>query len=190
MLYISVLSPHSSSHHFYNVQNVPCNFVPNGTLSRITHPVYFHHTPTICPHPTPIPTPFHRHSTSNVLLPCPQYLPSTTTQAKRNRISVLPWIFLRLPKQTPTESAKLWRERESMHASGPDVRRWVPLRYYQWIVSLTTVIQVFTRAEHRRRHELSHEPRKQYPCTYEGCKKAFHRPDYLTQHLGRQWVTP
>ncbi|CAI7615937.1 unnamed protein product [Penicillium crustosum] len=45
--------------------------------------------------------------------------------------------------------------------------------------------KVFTRAEHRRRHELSHEPRKRYPCTYEGCKKAFHRPDYLTQHLGR-----
>ncbi|KAJ5607443.1 hypothetical protein N7537_004062 [Penicillium hordei] len=45
--------------------------------------------------------------------------------------------------------------------------------------------KVFTRAEHRRRHELSHEPRKQYPCTYEGCKKAFHRPDYLTQHLSR-----
>ncbi|KAJ6139575.1 hypothetical protein N7471_006061 [Penicillium samsonianum] len=45
--------------------------------------------------------------------------------------------------------------------------------------------KVFTRAEHRRRHELSHEPKKQYLCTYEGCKKAFHRPDYLTQHLGR-----
>ncbi|KAJ5356285.1 hypothetical protein N7517_010894 [Penicillium concentricum] len=45
--------------------------------------------------------------------------------------------------------------------------------------------KVFTRAEHRRRHELSHEPKKQYPCTYKGCQKAFHRPDYLTQHLGR-----
>ncbi|OQD96022.1 hypothetical protein PENSOL_c017G00565 [Penicillium solitum] len=45
--------------------------------------------------------------------------------------------------------------------------------------------KIFTRAEHRRRHELSHEPRKRYPCTYEGCKKAFHRQDYLTQHLGR-----
>ncbi|KAJ5817785.1 hypothetical protein N7447_007793 [Penicillium robsamsonii] len=45
--------------------------------------------------------------------------------------------------------------------------------------------KVFTRAEHRRRHELSHEPKKQYTCTYEGCQKAFHRPDYLTQHLGR-----
>ncbi|CAP95560.1 hypothetical protein E8E15_008037 [Penicillium rubens] len=45
--------------------------------------------------------------------------------------------------------------------------------------------KVFTRAEHRRRHELSHEPKKKYPCTSEGCKKAFHRPDYLAQHLGR-----
>ncbi|KGO77629.1 Zinc finger, C2H2 [Penicillium italicum] len=45
--------------------------------------------------------------------------------------------------------------------------------------------KVFTRAEHRRRHELSHEPKMQYPCTYEGCQKAFHRPDYLAQHLGR-----
>ncbi|CDM30759.1 hypothetical protein DTO013E5_592 [Penicillium roqueforti] len=43
--------------------------------------------------------------------------------------------------------------------------------------------KVFTRAEHRRRHELSHDPKKQYPCTYEGCKKTYHRPDYLTQHL-------
>lgn len=45
--------------------------------------------------------------------------------------------------------------------------------------------KVFTRAEHRRRHELSHEPKKKYHCTYEGCGKAFHRPDYLTQHLNR-----
>ncbi|KXG47466.1 Zinc finger, C2H2 [Penicillium griseofulvum] len=45
--------------------------------------------------------------------------------------------------------------------------------------------KVFTRAEHRRRHELSHEPKRQYPCTFKGCQKAFHRPDYLTQHMGR-----
>ncbi|CAG8920931.1 unnamed protein product [Penicillium salamii] len=45
--------------------------------------------------------------------------------------------------------------------------------------------KVFTRAEHRRRHELSHEPKKQYTCTYEGCGKAFHRADYLNQHLSR-----
>ncbi|KAJ6043644.1 hypothetical protein N7499_006066, partial [Penicillium canescens] len=45
--------------------------------------------------------------------------------------------------------------------------------------------KVFTRAEHRRRHELSHQSRKQYTCTYPGCGKAFHRPDYLTQHISR-----
>ncbi|CAG8909249.1 unnamed protein product [Penicillium egyptiacum] len=50
--------------------------------------------------------------------------------------------------------------------------------------------KVFTRAEHRRRHELSHEPKKKYPCTYEGCKKAFHRRDYLAQHLRRHGSAP
>ncbi|KAJ5952230.1 uncharacterized protein N7479_010643 [Penicillium vulpinum] len=45
--------------------------------------------------------------------------------------------------------------------------------------------KVFTRAEHRRRHELSHEPKKKYPCTFKGCQKAFHRSDYLSQHMGR-----
>lgn len=46
--------------------------------------------------------------------------------------------------------------------------------------------QIFTRAEHRRRHELSHNPKKQHICMYEGCGKAFHRADYLSQHLSRQ----
>ncbi|CAI7627106.1 unnamed protein product [Penicillium pancosmium] len=45
--------------------------------------------------------------------------------------------------------------------------------------------KVFTRAEHRRRHELSHKNNKVYACTFEGCSKAFHRSDYLTQHLSR-----
>ncbi|KAJ5332218.1 hypothetical protein MYU51_007467 [Penicillium brevicompactum] len=45
--------------------------------------------------------------------------------------------------------------------------------------------KVFTRAEHRRRHELSHEPKKQHTCSYEGCGKAFHRADYLHQHIAR-----
>lgn len=52
--------------------------------------------------------------------------------------------------------------------------------------SLTDHAQVFTRAEHRRRHELSHEPKKQHTCSYEGCGKAFHRADYLHQHIARQ----
>lgn len=46
--------------------------------------------------------------------------------------------------------------------------------------------KVFTRAEHRRRHESSHKSNKLYPCTYEGCTKAFHRSDYISQHLARQ----
>lgn len=48
--------------------------------------------------------------------------------------------------------------------------------------------KVFTRAEHRRRHELSHRSMKLYACAYEGCVKAFHRADYLTQHMARQSV--
>ncbi|KAJ5636222.1 uncharacterized protein N7484_009535 [Penicillium longicatenatum] len=46
--------------------------------------------------------------------------------------------------------------------------------------------KVFTRAEHRRRHELSHRSKKTYTCSYEGCAKAFHRADYLVQHMARQ----
>ncbi|KAJ6102522.1 hypothetical protein N7486_004949 [Penicillium sp. IBT 16267x] len=45
--------------------------------------------------------------------------------------------------------------------------------------------KVFTRAEHRRRHELSHRSKKTYTCNYEGCTKAFHRADYLAQHMAR-----
>lgn len=46
--------------------------------------------------------------------------------------------------------------------------------------------QVFTRAEHRRRHELNHNPEASYPCTYDGCHKAFHRSDLLARHMERQ----
>ncbi|KAL2009865.1 hypothetical protein VTN00DRAFT_5672 [Thermoascus crustaceus] len=45
--------------------------------------------------------------------------------------------------------------------------------------------KVFTRAEHRRRHELNHNPEASFPCTYEGCRKAFHRPDLLARHMER-----
>ncbi|KAJ5897840.1 hypothetical protein N7504_008128 [Penicillium tannophilum] len=48
-----------------------------------------------------------------------------------------------------------------------------------------TCLRVFTRAEHRRRHELSHRSKKTYVCNYEGCTKAFHRADYLVQHMAR-----
>ncbi|KAK4191131.1 hypothetical protein QBC35DRAFT_36200 [Podospora australis] len=39
--------------------------------------------------------------------------------------------------------------------------------------------KTFTRAEHLRRHQLSHGA-PQYRCT--GCEKAFHRPDLLLRH--------
>ncbi|KAH8701887.1 putative C2H2 finger domain protein [Talaromyces proteolyticus] len=45
--------------------------------------------------------------------------------------------------------------------------------------------KVFTRAEHRRRHELNHNPEASFPCTYEGCRKAFHRSDLLARHMER-----
>ena len=69
--------------------------------------------------------------------------------------------------------------------------------------------KVFTRAEHRRyamalrscnilcftanavstrRHELNHDPEARYSCTYDGCKRAFHRQDLLSRHMERQYV--
>lgn len=45
--------------------------------------------------------------------------------------------------------------------------------------------KVFTRAEHRRRHELNHNPEASFPCTYDGCRKAFHRSDLLQRHMER-----
>lgn len=49
-----------------------------------------------------------------------------------------------------------------------------------------TPLQVFTRAEHRRRHELNHNPEASYRCATEGCNKAFHRADLLVRHMERQ----
>ncbi|KAJ6189583.1 hypothetical protein N7519_004491 [Penicillium mononematosum] len=45
--------------------------------------------------------------------------------------------------------------------------------------------KVFTRAEHRRRHELNHNPEASYRCSTQGCKKAFHRADLLARHMER-----
>ncbi|KIX07172.1 uncharacterized protein Z518_01825 [Rhinocladiella mackenziei CBS 650.93] len=45
--------------------------------------------------------------------------------------------------------------------------------------------KVFTRAEHRRRHELNHNPEALFPCTRPGCRKAFHRVDLLQRHQER-----
>ena len=48
--------------------------------------------------------------------------------------------------------------------------------------------KVFTRAEHRRRHQLNHNPEHSFPCKRPGCGKAFHRLDLLQRHEERQSV--
>ncbi|KAI2776893.1 hypothetical protein F4815DRAFT_448900 [Daldinia loculata] len=44
--------------------------------------------------------------------------------------------------------------------------------------------KTFTRAEHLRRHQLSHRT-PGFPCTFPGCEKAFHRADLLARHAQR-----
>ncbi|KAI2625935.1 hypothetical protein GGR54DRAFT_637707 [Hypoxylon sp. NC1633] len=44
--------------------------------------------------------------------------------------------------------------------------------------------KTFTRAEHLRRHQLSHKT-PGFPCTFPGCDKAFHRADLLARHAQR-----
>ncbi|KAJ8124761.1 hypothetical protein O1611_g8879 [Lasiodiplodia mahajangana] len=52
-------------------------------------------------------------------------------------------------------------------------------------VRLTPVTgRTFTRAEHLRRHQLSHKPAA-FQCTYPGCDKTFHRQDLLLRHTQR-----
>ncbi|KID97033.1 Transcription factor, fungi, partial [Metarhizium majus ARSEF 297] len=52
-------------------------------------------------------------------------------------------------------------------------------------VKLTPITgRTFTRAEHLRRHQLSHQP-PALPCTVPGCDKVFHRRDLLERHQQR-----
>ncbi|EEP82046.1 predicted protein [Uncinocarpus reesii 1704] len=39
---------------------------------------------------------------------------------------------------------------------------------------------------HRRRHELNHNPRREFMCSVEGCGKGFHRHDLLARHIEKQ----
>ncbi|EFX04645.1 c2h2 finger domain containing protein [Grosmannia clavigera kw1407] len=44
--------------------------------------------------------------------------------------------------------------------------------------------KVFTRAEHLRRHQLSHQT-PHFQCTYHQCRRSFHRADLLSRHERR-----
>ena len=41
----------------------------------------------------------------------------------------------------------------------------------------------YTRADHMRRHKLSHDGNKQFKCHYEGCSFAFYTKYHLNRHL-------
>ncbi|MCJ1391929.1 hypothetical protein MMC18_004796 [Xylographa bjoerkii] len=46
--------------------------------------------------------------------------------------------------------------------------------------------KVFTRAEHRKRHEANHLSEPLYRCKMDECQKPFQRADLLTRHMERQ----
>ncbi|CAD6569202.1 MAG: hypothetical protein ASARMPREDX12_002245 [Alectoria sarmentosa] len=50
--------------------------------------------------------------------------------------------------------------------------------------------KIFTRAEHRKRHEANHNTQPAFQCTIEGCRKPFQRADLLARHMERQHNMP
>ncbi|KAL8965467.1 MAG: hypothetical protein Q9183_003838, partial [Haloplaca sp. 2 TL-2023] len=46
--------------------------------------------------------------------------------------------------------------------------------------------KVFTRAEHRKRHEANHNPEPAFKCEVISCRKPFQRADLLARHMERQ----
>ncbi|PHH55566.1 hypothetical protein CFIMG_001369RA [Ceratocystis fimbriata CBS 114723] len=54
-------------------------------------------------------------------------------------------------------------------------KRGIPVHYCQ------ECNKTFTRAEHLRRHSLSHG-RPEFPCPFPGCSREFHRKDLLERH--------
>ncbi|KAL8871319.1 MAG: hypothetical protein Q9174_002823 [Haloplaca sp. 1 TL-2023] len=46
--------------------------------------------------------------------------------------------------------------------------------------------KVFTRAEHRKRHEANHNPEAAFKCQVVDCQKPFQRADLLRRHMERQ----
>ncbi|KAL8934958.1 MAG: hypothetical protein Q9216_005651 [Gyalolechia sp. 2 TL-2023] len=46
--------------------------------------------------------------------------------------------------------------------------------------------KVFTRAEHRKRHEANHNVKPAFECHFEDCRKGFNRADLLARHMEKQ----
>ncbi|KAL8935027.1 MAG: hypothetical protein Q9211_004920 [Gyalolechia sp. 1 TL-2023] len=50
--------------------------------------------------------------------------------------------------------------------------------------------KIFTRAEHRKRHEANHNVKPAFECQFEDCRKPFNRADLLARHMERQHEVP
>ncbi|KAK3173450.1 hypothetical protein OEA41_006779 [Lepraria neglecta] len=50
--------------------------------------------------------------------------------------------------------------------------------------------KVFTRAEHRKRHEANHNTSPAFQCEIDECRKPFQRADLLARHMERQHNMP
>lgn len=50
--------------------------------------------------------------------------------------------------------------------------------------------KIFTRAEHRKRHEANHNSEPAFQCCIEDCRKPFQRSDLLARHMERQHNMP
>lgn len=50
--------------------------------------------------------------------------------------------------------------------------------------------KIFTRAEHRKRHEANHNTEPLFQCEVEECRKPFQRSDLLARHMERQHNMP
>ncbi|KAL9593143.1 MAG: hypothetical protein Q9219_007664 [cf. Caloplaca sp. 3 TL-2023] len=50
--------------------------------------------------------------------------------------------------------------------------------------------KVFTRAEHRKRHEANHNSKPAFECHFEDCRKPFNRADLLARHMEKVHEIP
>ncbi|EAS36633.3 uncharacterized protein CIMG_01987 [Coccidioides immitis RS] len=137
----------------------------------------FHMSPSIAPFTRPQPLPLDHHWAANPQPPPPP--PPSTNTASTTANS--------LPKDV---ALTLRREKELLEASVPITYTPATHRISKakkgkrvHLCQFPGCKKIFTRAEHRRRHELNHNPQASFVCSVEGCGKGFHRHDLLTRHM-------